>query len=473
MRAFAIAMDLTPLSCVVLTRKRAHETTVGNPFPSPARLSSPQASLQRWGNIARSLAFTSLLTIATVADGQPNTAPSRVEITPEHVLAIDGRKVFPIGFTVPPAPSAKTPWGKPALDEFRSAGALFIRTGPMWDYKRDRSLRWDAWMNREREYMDAAARAGMYCMPFLIELASVEAGDAQTERRLREVVATFREHPGMGVWKGADEPHWGQQAIGPLVRAREIIKEEDPNHPVWIVQAPRGTVEELKPYSATYDIGGVDVYPIGYPPGMHLAGPKENREISMIGDYAQKMMRVHEGSKPFWFTLQIAWSGVEGKDKTLRFPTFPEERFMTYQAIINGARGLVYFGGAMRGTLSERDRPYGWNWTFWERTLRPVLEEIGDKSPLAEALCAAESKLPVKAEGNDVELCVREVGREVFVLACCRNSRKTAQVAFSGLPADVREGEVLYESPRRVRAKEGAFTDWFAPFEVHVYRFTR
>src|SRR5687767_5401877 len=133
--------DITRLSYLVLTRKRAHETSVGTP--------SPGSSLQRWGAIVVSLAFTSLLTIASVADGQPNTAPSRVEITPEHVLAIDGRKVFPIGFTVPPAPSAKTPWGKPALDEFRSAGALFIRTGPMWDYKRDRSLRWDAaWMHR-------------------------------------------------------------------------------------------------------------------------------------------------------------------------------------------------------------------------------------------------------------------------------------------------------------------------------------
>jgi hypothetical protein len=29
----------------------------------------------------------------------------------------------------------------------------------------------------------------------------------------------------------------------------------------------------------------------------------------------------------------------------------------------------------------------------------------------------------------------------------------------------------MFESPRRVQAKDGSFTDWFAPFEVHVYRF--
>ena len=29
---------------------------------------------------------------------------------------------------------------------------------------------------------------------------------------------------------------------------------------------------------------------------------------------------------------------------------------------------------------------------------------------------------------------------------------------------------MLFESPRQVEIKKGAFTDWFGPFEVHVYR---
>ena len=38
---------------------------------------------------------------------------------------------------------------------------------------------------------------------------------------------------------------------------------------------------------------------------------------------------------------------------------------------------------------------------------------------------------------------------------------------------DVGAAAVMYESPRRVEAKDGAFKDWFAPYEVHVYKFTR
>jgi hypothetical protein len=410
---------------------------------------------------------------ATRVEAQPSVGPSRVVIAPSHVLSINGKQTFTIGFTLPPAPDAKAPNGKFALEEFREAGAVFIRTGPMWGFRGQEEPQWDdAWIEREREYMDAAARAGMFCVPWLKELAAVEVGDVEKERRLRRVVRLFKDHPALGVWKGEDEPQWGAKPVGPLVRAREIITQEDPHHPLWIVQAPRGTVEELQPYNAAYDIGGVDVYPIGYPPGKHLLAADTNREISMVGDYTRKMLQVVDGRQPIWFTLQIAWSGVLGP-KTLRFPTFPEQRFMTYQAIINGTRGLMYFGGSMDETLSERDRPFGWNWTYWQRVLRPVLEEVGSRSPLAEALCAPESELPVKASGSDIELCVREVGREVFVLACCRDPRKTSEVTFRGLPRELGEGDVLYESPRKVTATQGALRDWFAPFEVHVYRFVR
>ena len=79
------------------------------------------------------IALASVLAIAVDAAAQPNTAPTKVVITPEHVLSINGKKVFPIGFTIPPPPDAKTPGGKLALEEFREAGAIFIRTGPMRD----------------------------------------------------------------------------------------------------------------------------------------------------------------------------------------------------------------------------------------------------------------------------------------------------------------------------------------------------
>ncbi|HZQ46838.1 MAG TPA: hypothetical protein VFC07_07505 [Verrucomicrobiae bacterium] len=390
-------------------------------------------------------------------------AGNHVTINQDNVLVINGRKVFPIGFTTAPQPDAKAPNGKNGLEELADAGATFMRTGA---FQKDWS---GQTLVTEQQWEDAAARYGLYCWVYLRDLAVIGEHDAKREALLRRVVEQFKNHPGMGIWKGADEPEWGKKKIPPLVRAREIVRELDPNHPLAILQAPRGTVESLRPYNPAGDITGADVYPISYPPGTHSL--LTNKEISMVGDYTRKMMAVSEGKMPVWMVLQIAWSGVVKPGKTLRFPTFAEERFMTYEAIINGARGLVYFGGNVKQAMSPEDAKLGWNWTFWKRVLRPVMEEIGNHSPLVPALVAPESKLPVILRGaTDVEYCVREDGADIYLLACKREGA-TVNVEFSGLPIANGEGEVMYESPRMVKVSGGKFSDWFAPFDVHVYRF--
>lgn len=388
-------------------------------------------------------------------------ATSHVTIDSNLVLNINGQKVFPIGFSPPPPPDGKTPDGKNAIEELADAGANFMRTGAQQDGWNEQTLQ------REQEYLDVAARYGLFCMPYLREHARVSS-DAQAAK-LRTIINRFKNSPALGAWKGADEPQWGKIPLMPLLRARQIIREEDPNHPVVIIQAPRGTVESLRNYDATGDIMGVDIYPVSYPPGTHSL--LTDKDISLVGDHARVISEAVQGKQPFWMILQISWSGVLKPGKTLRFPTFPQERFMTYEAIINGARGLFYFGGANEKSLSDRDQKLGWNWTFWNRVLDPVIEEIGTRSPLYPALVAPDSKRPIKVSGGDgMEFCVREANGELFLLAC-RRSNETKKVEFSGLPASIKSGDVLYEAPRTVEVKDGKFTDWFAPFDVHAYRF--
>ena len=402
-----------------------------------------------------SLAATWLLSATLTA------APSRVAINSDRVLVINGEKVFPIGFTTPPPPHGKTSDGKNGIGELAAAGATFLRTGAPeegWN---------DATLQRERKYLDAAARYGLHCMPYLREDACLisEAREAQ----LRKILNRFKDHPGLGAWKGDDEPEWARTPLAPLTRAYQVIKEVDPNHPVVLIHAPRGTVESLRKYNVVGDIVGADIYPISYPPGIHSL--LTNSNISLVGDYTHIMMEVAEGKMPVWMVLQISWSGVLQPGKTLRFPTFAEERFMTYEAIINGARGLIYFGGNNEKAMCPADRKLGWNWTFWKHVLRPVIEEIGSKSPLYPALVAPNLILPIKATGaGGMELCVREAGGNLFILACQREGT-TTKVEFSGLPVSASKGEVMFESPRTLESRGGKFTDWFGPYEVHVYRF--
>ncbi len=389
---------------------------------------------------------------------------NKVTLNEDHVMVIDGKKVFPIGFTTSPDPDSKTPAGKSAIQELADAGATFLRAGPLGSSWTEEKFA------AETKMQDAAAKYGMHCWLNLREASAFK--KPEDEALFRRIVTTFRNHPGMGCYKGVDEPEWGKAKVEPMADMYKLLKKMDPNHPLVIIQAPRGTMENLKKYNPYADILGFDIFPVGFPPGRHSQFVETNSEISMVGDYTRRAVELSEGKKGVWMTLQIAWSGIEPRSKTIRFPTFPEERYMTYAAIINGARGLIYFGGAIHEVLTEEDRKLGWNWRFWNRVLRPVVEEIGTKSPLYPALVAPNSKMPVQAKGDGIEFCVREVGNEIFLLACKR-SHTTEQVEFSGLPSSVANADVLFEEPRIIKMKDGKLTDWFAPFDVHVYRFKR
>ena len=112
------------------------------------------------------------------------------------------------------------------------------------------------------------------------------------------------------------------------------------------------------------------------------------------------MLRVTEGRKPIWITLQIAFSGTSCRRTPAAVPDVPAAAIHDVPGDHQRRSRPGVLRRKLASTLSERDRPYGWNWTYWERVLRPVVEEVGDKGPLAEALCAANSKLPVKANGE-------------------------------------------------------------------------
>jgi hypothetical protein len=381
------------------------------------------------------------------------------------VFLFDGKPAFPIGFTTAPAPGALAPSGGDAYAALAANGVAFNRCGTVGKWTPEAEAMLDA-------IMDRAAKSGMYCAVYIPDLAVIAPGDRRKEDELRRVILKYQSHPATAFWKGADEPEWGKVPVERLRRFYELVHELDPAHPVWITQAPRGTFETLKPYNAVYDVGAIDVYPVSYPPGVHT--DRANKNLSMTGDFAKLIGDVTAvDHKPFWMVLQVCFSGVTKPGQTLRFPTFAEQRYMSYQSIIAGARGLLYFGGNVAACWSDRDRELGWNWSFYGKVLKPVLDEFAPASPLFPALIAPDSRLPVRVEGaSDVEFRVREAGDYIYVLAAKREGA-TVKVTFRGLPAEISTGELLYESPRKVEAKDGAFSDWFGPNEVHAYRFAR
>jgi len=375
------------------------------------------------------------------------------------------------------------------LQQVADAGVTMVRTG-IADWGEQQL---DGQIAAERAKLDAARAHGLACWVWLGSLTNLPPGaPSPAERMLTRVVEGLREHPALGAWKGQDEPRNPfnpARSVPPanLARGHRKMNALDPDHSLVIVQAPRGSVAGLVPYRPAFDIAGVDIYPVSYPPGIH--SDQKNKDISVVGDLT-RWIRQAAGSKPVWVTLQIAWSGViptTSKPGVVpRFATNADLRFMAYQAIVNGARGLVFFGGHLTSVMSPADAAAGWNWTYWREALEPVVRQLSS-SALAPALVAPASRANVVAASKDVELVTRQTDAFLYVLAV-RRSGGTSQVRFTGLPKSIRGGQVLFEyvqDPppppivpanqkfRSVAVSGGAFRDWFAPHDVHVYRFAR
>ena len=206
-----------------------------------------------------------------------------------------------------------------------------------------------------------------------------------------------------------------------------------------------------------------------------------------------KTLRTAAGPKPVWMTLQIAWSGVvPTRDRpglVPRFPSLHDERFMAYQAIVNGARGLVFFGGHLTQVTTPADAKAGWNWTFWDRVLRPLVAELTSEH-VHPALVAPNARRRGQGERE------RRRGRDAAGRPHALRDRGAAgrfderrHLHGPTEQADgqqIRQGEVLHEyvqEPlpppigagqqvfRRIPAANASFKDWFGPHDARVYRF--
>lgn len=387
----------------------------------------------------------------------------------------------------------RAPSGADGLAEVAAGGASFIRSGPPdWNLQL-----LDQQIAAAIELLDAAGAHGLHCWLQLGEVPNLSAHTpAANDQLLTSIVGQLKDHPALGAWKGVDEPANPNRpaplpATG-LVRAYRRLKALDPNHPLVIIQAPLSTVAQLTPYRAAFDITGADIYPVSYPPGKHVGG--RSRNINIVGNITNTMARA-AGRKPVWITLQVAWSGVIPTQKhphnVPRFPTLQQERFMAYQAIVHGARGLSFFGGHLTDIARPADAKAGWNWTFWELVLQPLLGELTSPG-LAPALVAPNARSAVKASAADVQLVTRQNASFLYVIAV-RAGSATSRVSFTGLPSKsngrpITGGQVLFEYEqeplpppvdpsqqtfRTISVGNGSFRDWLGPHDARIYRFQR
>ena len=417
----------------------------------------------------RSWPLAAALVIAFVASSSAVAATTTID--PYGTVVLDGRKVFPIVLAKGPERGAKTPDATDALDEVVAAGVNVFKVGPAsrpwWPEDKADAVAW----NQE------AAERGAYTWVNLATLADATPETPVKEARLREVIALLRDDPALALWKGADEPWWGPFDPPHLQYAYCVGTSRgnldwcegrpwaDSGH-LWVtIQAPRGEASDLSPYSAVTDIHGVDHYPV--------TQTNPNPDLHEIGIWTDTI-RSLTPNRAVWTTLQVCASG-SGDGEAYVLPSRPQERYMIYDAIINGARSLAFYGGNIYRCWDDRDEALGWNWHFWDDVLEELVRELNAVSPIAPALVNPETT-QVLATSDPETQAISRVGAtsdDLWVIAARHGADPSPRpVMISGLPAWAANAAVYTES-RSVTAGAGSLTDEFARWGVHVYHFRK
>jgi len=171
-------------------------------------------------------------------------------------------------------------------------------------------------------------------------------------------------------------PDRSRELADGLLAGYELIRRMDPGRPVWINHAPRNTIADLAYFNRAGDIVGCDIYPVPDAP-QNGHSDLANRRISCVGDYTDRMGAAAPG-KPVWMVLQgFGWHDLRddapASPETGRRPTLAETKFMAYDAIVHGARGILYWGTHRVEKPSE----------FWHNLKRVVKELSGIHNVLA------------------------------------------------------------------------------------------
>jgi|WetSurMetagenome_2_1015567.scaffolds.fasta_scaffold00002_201 hypothetical protein len=300
--------------------------------------------------------------------------------------------------------------------------------------------------SQRQKYMDRCAQLGMKVNYNLLSVSggggvgSKLEGISDTRKRelLVKEIETFRDHPALLAWYISDEPTGNKIAPDSLIKIYRIIKELDPWHPVTIVFMAPFLSSRL--YADALDIVMADPYPVPDLP------------VTMVGDVTGKLVEEFKGRKPVWIVPQAFGGGELWK----REPTLQELRSMTYQAIINGARGIQYF---VRQGLNLFPK----STTAWNECGR-MASEIAELTPW---LLSDEETIMVQSSSPQIiaSSAIHEGQLAIFAV----NKTNSPQQAhfkiarfFSG------KVDVLFEN-RSVNISGGNFTDILSPFGSQVY----
>jgi len=298
------------------------------------------------------------------------------------------------------------------------------------------------WGMPSQAFLDLAHARGLKVMP---EIGGMPA-DA-----VREAVRAGRDHPALLLWYGVDEP--GGERLQHSLDIRAAFTEEDPHHPVGAALNNPGVMPEA---AAALDVLMPDPYPIARAP------------LSMVSVFTDAAERARRPGQSLWVVPQaFAVHGV------WREPTPEELRNMTYQALVGGARGLVwyaYYTTEANEAFGMPRNPNRKQWWYPETPLWEYHATLNAELLALKDVLLAPSGERLATSDDAVRALLRRAPARSVILAV--NTTADPRAVQITLPAGIETTEIqALGEERAVRVEGTTFADRFEGLAVHVYEF--
>lgn len=353
-------------------------------------------------------------------------ATSKVEISADGTTMIDGKPFFPFGFY-------HVSWGSTVkertdhLQEIANAGFNTIHAS----FKREESL------NDYEKFLDEADRFGVKII--------TEFGIDPVVNPL-VVIDRFKQKPAVFGWNIADDVDVDEyNSLNPkqILNLHNQVKSIDPYHITYI----SGTTYKLLNFANSADAVGFQSYPIGHrEPQQPISLTHEN--ISKIVSSVPQDSLVIANSQAF-----------RRYDENSPVPTFNEVRNMTYQALVAGAKGIIYYTYYDKGKWYLREHSDLWQGM---QSLVPEVEQI---SPML--LTGKRQKVRTKTKDVLLNIWSKEDRSLAIIINTSTNRNKKISL---DLPTN--NTQVTFHSDtNNLTFENGKLSGILPPLTVGVYSF--
>lgn len=224
----------------------------------------------------------------------------------------DGKKIFPFGLYI----------GFPEDEHLSRIKEAGFNTILSYGYGHNKKY---------NEYLDKAEQYGLNVIYSLKDLYPGRSGAvkvANPREMALEYINNIKHKPALLAWYIVDEllPEW----LPKIETMYNDVKKNDTDHPALQVHYFEGA-KMIEKYYYTTDIMATDPYPVG------------RNDLTLTTVRTDAGVKGTHNGRAVWSVPQIMDWAVYIKDRKPKPPTLDEMRNQTYQALIGGAKGLLYY----------------------------------------------------------------------------------------------------------------------------------